>query len=67
MAHRLVEGHPGDRQINPGQVLGIGPAQETRRPTKGVLIGIAAQTLAGDRGIDFVLGIFQGHLGLLQD
>ena len=58
---RLIKGHSGDRQINPGQILGIGPAQETRRPRKGIFKGKAAQTLAGKGRIDLGFRVFEGH------
>ncbi|EKD59706.1 MAG: hypothetical protein ACD_54C01181G0002 [uncultured bacterium] len=58
MGDRLVKGDAGDRQINSGEVFGVGAAQEAGRAGKGVFKGIAALRGAGESGVDFSFGVF---------
>ena len=63
--HRLIEGHAGDGQIDAGQVLGVGAAQETRRPTERVFEGIPPLPGPGEGGVGLGLCVFKGQGSLL--
>ena len=58
----LVKRHAGHGDIDPGQILGVAPAQKRWRAAKGVLERRSARIIAGERLINLMLRIFQAHV-----